>query len=316
MPHRHPSTQKSAEAPPGPREEPLPLSVPSLPPDDPEAELRIRTLMAAPAYVRADHDLALLSRDELRPTRLALDYLKAELAMTEHGVERTIVIFGGTRVVEPAEAARRLAALEAELARRPDDEELAARLRVAERIHAKSRYYDGARELARLASEGSRAGEPGRLTVITGGGPGIMEAGNRGAADVAAESVGLNIALPHEQFPNPYITPELCFQFRYFGVRKMHFLKRAKALVAFPGGYGTLDELFEALCLVQTRTIAPLPIVLVGEAFWRKVFDAEFLADEGVIAPEDVKLFAFAETAPEVLEHIQRWYERPPQNGH
>jgi uncharacterized protein (TIGR00730 family) len=144
---------------------------------------------------------------------------------------------------------------------------------------------------------------------VTGGGPGIMEAANRGAHDVGAKSVGLNITLPHEQFPNPYITPELCFQFRYFALRKLHFMLRARALVAFPGGYGTLDELFETLCLIQTRKVEPLPVVLVGEQYWRRVFDAEFLAAEGVIDPEDVELFRFAETADEIWKGICAWYE-------
>ncbi|MDE2501170.1 MAG: TIGR00730 family Rossman fold protein, partial [Alphaproteobacteria bacterium] len=146
-------------------------------------------------------------------------------------------------------------------------------------------------------------------TIVTGGGPGIMEAANRGAFDVKAETIGLNISLPHEQYPNPYITPELCFNFHYFAVRKLHFLLRARALVAFPGGYGTFDELFEALTLVQTRKMKPIPIVLVGEDYWRGAVDLDFLVAEGVIDPEDRELLWFAETAEEIWDSILRWYD-------
>jgi uncharacterized protein (TIGR00730 family) len=179
---------------------------------------------------------------------------------------------------------------------------------VAERVLAKSRYYDVAREFGRLVSGVCQLDGRCDFVIVTGGGPGIMEAGNRGAFDVGAKSIGLNITLPHEQFPNPYISPELCFQFRYFGLRKMHFMKRAKALVAFPGGYGTFDELFEALTLIQTEKIRPRPVVLVGKEFWQSAFDAEFLAAEGVIDPEDVELFSYAETAEEIWNAILAWY--------
>ena len=161
------------------------------------------------------------------------------------------------------------------------------------RVH----YYEVAREFARLVSSANRGARKHHTVIMTGGGPGMMEAANRGAFDVGAKSVGLNITLPHEQFPNPYITPELCFSFHYFALRKLHFLLRAKALVAFPGGYGTFDELFEVLTLVQTRKIKPIPIVLVGEAYWRRAVDFDFLLDEGVIDSEDLDLFWFAETA-------------------
>ena len=180
---------------------------------------------------------------------------------------------------------------------------------VTERILAKSHYYEVARELGRIVGRAGQREAGCRLIVVTGGGPGLMEAANRGAYEVGAKSAGLNIALPHEQFPNPYITPELCFQFRYFGLRKMHFMMRAKAFVAFPGGYGTLDELFEALCLIQTRKIKPLPVVLVGEQYWRRAFDAEFLAAEGTIDPEDTELFCFAETADQIWKAICAWYD-------
>jgi hypothetical protein len=194
------------------------------------------------------------------------------------------------------------------LAEHPNIPELEHRLEGAERILAKSHYYDVARELGRIVGQAGNGPDDCRLVIVTGGGPGLMEAANRGAYDAGAKSVGLNISLPQEQFPNPYITPELCFQFRYFGLRKMHFLLRAKAMIAFPGGYGTLDELFETLCLIQTRKIKPVPVILVGEQYWRRAFDVEFLAAEGTIDPEDVELFNFAETAEQIWKIISDWY--------
>jgi uncharacterized protein (TIGR00730 family) len=180
---------------------------------------------------------------------------------------------------------------------------------VAERRLANSRFYDIAREFGRLVGEADTQRHDGRLVVVTGGGPGIMEAANRGAYDVGAETVGLNITLPHEQYPNPYITPELCFRFHYFALRKLHFLMRARALVAFPGGYGTLDELFETLTLAQTRKIAPIPVILVGEAYWRRLIDFDFLVAEGTIDPEDKELFCFAESAAQIWQVILDWHD-------
>jgi uncharacterized protein (TIGR00730 family) len=171
-----------------------------------------------------------------------------------------------------------------------------------------SHYYQVAREVGRLVAESGEGPGDRRLVVVTGGGPGVMEAANRGADEAGAETVGLNIDLPHEQYPNPYITPDLCFRFHYFALRKMHFLLRARALVAFPGGFGTLDELLDTLTLVQTRKIQPLPVVLVGEKYWRRVLDVEFLVDEGMIDPEDRDLFWFAETAEDVWQGILAWY--------
>ncbi len=190
----------------------------------------------------------------------------------------------------------------------PDNRELQKRLAVAERIQKKSHYYEVAREFGQIVGRSGQGAADCRLLVMTGGGPGMMEAANRGAYDVGAKTAGLNITLPHEQFPNPYITPELCFKFHYFATRKMHFLLRTKALVVFPGGYGTLDELFETLTLIQTRCMQALPIILVGESYWRKAFDVEFLIDEGVIDPEDRELFWYAETAREIWDDIQNWY--------
>lgn len=189
------------------------------------------------------------------------------------------------------------------------NKELARRLAIAERVLAKSHYYEVAREFGRLVSATNKTANGQHRVVVTGGGPGIMEAVNRGAFDLSAKSVGFNISLPHEQYPNPYITPELCFNFHYFAMRKLHFLLRAKALVAFPGGYGTFDELFEVLTLVQTRKIKPIPVVLVGESYWRQAVNLDFLVDEGVIDQEDRELFWFAETAQEIWNGILHWHD-------
>jgi uncharacterized protein (TIGR00730 family) len=290
---------------------PLPTAIPKAPEDDPQALERVRTLLESPGYVRADRDVALLQRDELRPVRLMLDYLKAELALSDHGIQSTIVLYGGTRIAEPRAAGRAVAQARQALAAAPDDPVLAARLRVLERVEGKSHYYEVARAFARLVASECRQTAPCHYVVVTGGGPGIMEAGNRGAFDAGAKTIGLNITIPEEQYPNPYIAPELCLQFRYFALRKLHFMKRAKALVAFPGGYGTFDELFEGLCLVQTRVIDPIPIVLVGREYWRRAVDFEFLAEEGVIDPEDLELFAYAETPEEIWELIRNGDGRP-----
>ncbi len=295
------------------RREPLPQQQPKSPVDDADAPRRLKAILESPSYREADQDIDFLSHDATRGVRLQIDYFKPELLLTQHGVAHTVVVFGSTRISEPSAARRAVETLKAQLERTPQDEELRARLQRAERILAKSRYYDVARELGRLV--GSAGGGPHKsgIVVLTGGGPGMMEAANRGAFDVGAKTVGLNISLPREQFPNPYITPDLCFRFHYFAMRKLHFLMRARALVAFPGGYGTFDELFETLTLVQTRKIKPVPVVLVGESFWRRAFDVDFLVEEGVIAPEDRELFWFAETAEEVWDGILRWHEI---NGH
>jgi uncharacterized protein (TIGR00730 family) len=246
----------------------------------------------------------------MRGVRLQLDFWKAEDLLAAHGIEHTIVVFGSTRIPEPAEARRRLEAAHAALAKQPRDAERKRAVRIAERVRDNSRYYDAARAFGRIVGHAATEGDAPGLVVMTGGGPGMMEAANRGAFDAGAETVGLNIALPHPQFPNPYITPELCFRFHYFAMRKLHFLQRARALVVFPGGYGTMDELFETLALVQTRKIAPVPVVLVGERYWRRVVNFEFLIDEGAIDPEDAELFWFAETAEEIWAGINEWYLR------
>ena len=279
------------------------------PATDDAAPALVRQIMANPNYRLADEDADFLDRDVMRGARLQLDYQKAETLLRDHGIAHSIVVFGGTRVTEPERAAATLAALEAESACHPKDADLQRRLRVARRLNEKSRYYDIAREFGRIV--GAAEGEHGnRLAIVTGGGPGIMEAANRGAVEAGARTVGLNITLPREQLPNPYVTPDLCFRFRYFALRKLHFLLRARALVVFPGGFGTFDELFETLTLIQTRKIQPVPVILVGRDYWARAFDADFLVEEGVIDPEDRALFWYAETAQEIWEDIQRWYAR------
>jgi len=276
--------------------------------EDTEAPHCLQAILESPSYREADEDVAFLNRDETRGVRLQIDYAKPELLLSQHHIRHTIVVFGSTRITEPAAAARLVEVLQERLASEPGNTELQATLAIAKRLQAKSRYYDVAREFGRLVGEAGKNSADGNLVIMTGGGPGIMEASNRGAYDIGAKNVGLNIRLPHEQYPNPYITPELCFQFHYFALRKLHFLLRAKALVAFPGGYGTFDELFETLTLVQTRKIAPLPIILVGEDYWRRAINFDLLYEEGVIDAEDRDLFWFAETAEEIWEDILHWY--------
>jgi uncharacterized protein (TIGR00730 family) len=297
-------------APPDPRrrETPLPDFQPKPAEEDPGAPERIAQILASPTYRSADEDPAFLARGAVRGVRLQLDYLKAEKLLEEKGIHHTVVIFGSTRIAEPAAAAKRVDELVAELAAAPEDAGLARRLAIAKRILAKSRYYDVARAFGRLVSTSHLLFRGHPLVVTTGGGPGIMEAANRGAFDAGAPTVGLNITLPREQYPNPYVTPELCFRFHYFALRKLHFLLRAKALIAFPGGFGTFDELFELLTLMQTRTIKPMPVVLVGEEYWRGAVNFDYLADEGVIDGEDRDLFWFAETAEQIWEGILAWH--------
>jgi uncharacterized protein (TIGR00730 family) len=246
--------------------------------------------------------------DKGRAERLEIDYLGPERALERHCIRHTIVVFGSTRTPEPKAAHRKEALARAVLAADPGNPALQRRVRIAERLVAKSHYYDIAREFGRLVGRAGGGPMKSDVVIMTGGGPGIMEAANRGAHDVGAKSVGLNITLPHEQVPNPYISPELCFSFHYFAMRKLHFMLRARALVAFPGGYGTLDELFETLTLMQAARLDHVPVVLVGEAFWRKMIDFNFMVEEGVIDEPDLDLFWFAETARETWDGILGWY--------
>lgn len=263
----------------------------------------------SPSYQLAYTDDQFMLRDDLRPVRLQLELLKPDLIQDEHMIHSTVVIFGSSRIPEPAQAQRDLAEAEQSARNNPEDLKFARKVKVCERILDNSRYYDEARQLGQLITEHSRGNPSCDLTVITGGGPGIMEAANRGAADVGGRSIGLNIVLPFEQRPNLYITPELCFQFHYFAIRKMQFLMRAKALVACPGGFGTLDEVFEALTLIQTKKITPVPVLLMGRDYWQSLINFQLLVDEGVISESDLELFQFVDSASEAWDIIKNYYE-------
>ena len=253
---------------------------------------------AHPAYKLAFQDNDFLLREDLRPVRFQLELLKPELLLDEAGIESTLVIYGSARIPEPSQAD----ALETAAT---DD----AQRNIARHLKAKAKYYDEARALARLASQypcddnGCR-----HFVVCSGGGPSIMEAANRGAEDEGRESIGLNIVLPHEQAPNRFVTPSLSFQFHYFALRKMHFLLRARAVAVFPGGFGTFDEMFELLTLIQTGKVRPLPLLLFGREFWNKVVNFQALADEGVISPSDLELIHWCEDAREAWDFVERYY--------
>jgi len=273
-----------------------------------EIELRLQAILEAPSYRLAAKDVEFLARPELRPVRMQLELLKPEMILAEHKVLSTIVVFGSTQIIDRPQSEARLAAAREVLAKNPGDAIALRQVARAERLLAKSHYYDEAREFSRLISAHGQKTEERDYVVVTGGGPGIMEAGNRGAADIGAESIGLNITLPAEQLPNPYITPELCFQFHYFALRKLHFLLRAKALVVFPGGFGTLDELFDALTLRQTNRMQQIPIIMYGRAYWDRVLDLEFLANEGAIEDRHLQLVDYAETPAEAWDKIVAFY--------
>jgi uncharacterized protein (TIGR00730 family) len=246
----------------------------------------------SPAYRLAYADDDFLCREELRPIRLQLELLKTEMILTEHGVKSTVVMFGGARIPEPGKAP---------WAARNDVQR--------ENLTKASVYYDEAREFARLCSSHAARFSYQEYLIVTGGGPGVMEAGNRGAADVGAPSIGLNIVLPHEQAPNTYVTPDFSFNFHYFAIRKMHFMMRAKAVTVFPGGFGTMDELFETLTLIQTGRMARIPLILFGEQFWREIINFDGLAAFGTIAPEDIDLLHFVDTAADAWKVIADFYE-------
>jgi len=260
------------------------------------------------SYSLAYADKDFLLRDELRPVRLQLELLKPELIQQENGIHSTIVVFGSARIPDADTATSQLQQAEALAKESPSNSALAHKVEIAKRVLAKSRYYDEARELGRMITADSQQQGKCELVVITGGGPGIMEAANRGANDAEGKSIGLNIVLPFEQKPNDYITPELCFQFHYFAIRKMHFIKRAIALVAFPGGFGTLDELFETLTLIQTKKVKAVPILLFGQEYWKRIINFEAMVDEGTIDKSDLDLFQYVETATEAWDAIQLFH--------
>lgn len=244
----------------------------------------------SPAYRLAFADDEFLCRDELRATRIQLEMLKPEIILAERGIESTVVMFGGARIPDPEHKGKARTKTLADL----------------------SKYYDEARKFAHIITEKSMESYGRENVIVTGGGPGVMEAGNRGAADAGGASIALNIVLPFEQAPNVYCTPELCFNFHYFATRKIHFLMRAKAVTAFPGGYGTLDELFETLTLIQTERMKRMPVILFGEKFWRSIINWETLADAGTIAADDLELFSFVETADEAVAIIDAWDAKNP----
>ena len=256
------------------------------------------------AYRLAFTDNEFLLRRETRGIRFQLELLKPDLAQQELGIENTIVVFGSARFREPAEAERQLHKAQAS-----GD---ASAIRRAQALLRNAHYYEKSRRFAQLVADYSLScPKQDQLYIVTGGGPGIMEAANRGAHDRGVLNVGLNILLPHEQEPNPYISPELCFKFHYFALRKMHFLMRAKALVAFPGGFGTLDELFEILTLVQCRKAKPVPIFLFGSDYWKRLLNLEVLVEEGAISPEDLDLFSYVDEPEQAWEGIRQFYQLP-----
>lgn len=280
-----------------------------------EREALLRAIESSPTYRLAHEDVELLASDDLRPVRLQIEMLKPEREMRRHAVHSTVVVFGSARLVSPYQALRQLAVLAQSAPAQPADATRLAQTARARKQLGYARFYEEARRFAEIVSRQFQQHDRRDFVVITGGGPGIMEAANRGAHDAGARSIGLNITLAHEQAPNPFVTPELCFRLRYFGVRKMHFLLRARGLVTFPGGYGTLDELFEVLTLVQTGKMQRIPIVLVGAAFWRRVIDFEFLVDEGFIDAEDARLFSVVETAEEAVAVLHEFYGGVPPPG-
>ena len=246
----------------------------------------------SPAYRLAWVDEEFMTRRELRPVRLQIELLKPEMMLAERGIRSTVVLFGGARIPEPG------------------GEAWAAKNETQKKnLESNSRYYEEARKFARLCSEHSRRSYYREYVIVTGGGPGVMEAGNRGAADAGAPSIGLNIVLPHEQAPNLYVTPELCFNFHYFAIRKMHFIMRAKAVAVFPGGFGTLDEFFETLTLIQTGRMERVPVILFGKEFWQRAINLDFLAEQGTISPGDQDIIDFVDTAEEAWAIISEFYE-------
>ena len=254
-------------------------------------EVPVTPQTQAPAYRLAYADEDFLCREELRPVRLQLELLKPEMTLGEYGICSTVVMFGGARIPEPGKAP---------WAAKNDVQK--------ENLTKSSKYYEEARKFAQLCSIASKDTDYSEYVVVTGGGPGVMEAGNRGANDVDAPSIGLNIVLPHEQAPNEYVTPDLSLNFHYFAIRKMHFLLRAKAITGFPGGFGTMDELFETLTLIQTGRMERVPVILFGTEFWNTMFNFQALADYGTISPDDVDLFKIVETAEEAWDIIEKHY--------
>lgn len=274
----------------------------------PEVEENRQAIMESQAYILPEADTEWLKESEMRPVRMQLELQKTEILLQRENIESTVVVFGGTQIVPKEEAEERLAKAQAELDANPNDHQAQRGVVRAEARMKKVRFYEECRAFAKLVSSRCQIDGKCEYVVTTGGGPGIMEAGNRGAFEIGAKSIGLNIELPHEQEPNPYITPELCFEFHYFAMRKFHFILRAAALVVFPGGYGTLDELFNCLCLRQTGRMQAIPIILYGKEYWDSVLNFQSLADEGVIADEHLDLISYADTPEEAWGLIAKFH--------
>ncbi|MCH2594654.1 MAG: TIGR00730 family Rossman fold protein [Pirellulales bacterium] len=274
-----------------------------------DVERNRRAILESHSYRLAEQDIDFLGRHEQRPVRMQLELQKVETLLRENNIHSTIVVFGGTQVIPSEQAEARLAGAKRFLSKRPDDARAIRGLERAENVAKKVKFYDDAREFGRLVSTTCQINGGCDFVIATGGGPGIMEAANRGAFEAGCKSIGFNIELPHEQEPNPYITPELCFQFSYFALRKFHFVLRAKALVVFPGGFGTLDELFNTLTLRQTGRMQEIPIILYGEEYWRNLINFPAFADEGVIADEHLDLIHFAETPKEAWNIISEFHQ-------
>jgi uncharacterized protein (TIGR00730 family) len=270
-------------------------------------------ILGSPSYSLAQDDRALLTREEMRGVRMLLELGKPEIALQADSIKSTVIVFGGTQIVDRSAAERRISEARRAAQAAPADRALAREVERAERLLTMCRFYDDARKFARIVSIDNQCEDERDYVIITGGGPGIMEAANRGAFDVGCKSIGLNIKLPAEQQPNPFITPELCFQFKYFALRKFHFILRAAAVVLFPGGFGTLDEMFETLTLRQTHRMQPVPIILYGRDYWSKVIDFRFLADSGVIADHHLDLFSYAETPEDAWQQILDFHARKPR---
>lgn len=277
---------------------------------------RTKTLLESPSYIKAYYDDDFMKGDSTRELRLLAEYMKANQMLKEKKIVSTIIVFGSARIKSPAVAKDLYEKAETALKKSPESPQLVQALTKARHELEFSKYYQQAEDFAELVSRSNQfylqdereSHRPVHYVICTGGGPGIMEAANRGANDVGAMSIGLNISLPFEQKPNPYITPELCFQYHYFAIRKLHFLLRAKALVAFPGGFGTLDELFEGLTLRQTGRMQSLPIILFGKDFWQKLINFDYLVESGMISPKDLDLINFVETAEEAWNVILKFY--------
>lgn len=277
-----------------------------------ELEAMQQAIKDSPTYRLAFEGLDFVDGAEHQPLRLQLELLKPEWHLQQEHVQSTVVVLGSARLLSPEQARARFESARECARQQPADAALERELTLARQRLEHAHYYDEARRFASIVSQHFQQERRRDFVVVTGGGPGIMEAANRGAFEAGARSIGLNITLEHEQSPNPYISPELCFRFRYFALRKMHFLLRAKALVAFPGGFGTFDELFEVLTLVQTGKVARIPIVLFGRAFWQRAVDFDFLVEEGLVSAEDIALFSIVETAEEATAVLHDFYHGMP----